>query len=79
MDVFGFTPLHFAATQGHLQIVKFLIEHLNCAQDDPSYFGTALTIAAKRGHHEIVEYLQTVLLVRSGMNFYKIYVATVTR
>ena len=71
----GAIPLHYATMFGHLNIVKFYMEHLKCPPDVPSFIGTPLTIAAKSGHHKILKYLQAVVVVRSGINFYKIYLA----
>lgn len=50
-------PLHYAAYNGHFEIVKLLVEHgakVN-AQDESGQ--TALHVAAQNGHAEIVNYL----------------------
>ena len=52
------TPLHFAALNGHLDIVKLFIEDLKC---DPNcngrLKGTPLHKASQNGHIDIVKYL----------------------
>ncbi len=55
----GFSVLNAAAENGHLEVVKFLIEHgadVNQPVEDGS---TALLLAAEEGHTAVVEYLLT--------------------
>eukprot|EP00347_Sterkiella_histriomuscorum_P000305 403376393 len=52
------TPLHYAATFGHFQIVKILVEEGEAQIDlKSSDSKTALVFAASNGHLEIVKYL----------------------
>ncbi|KAK1624208.1 pfs domain-containing protein [Colletotrichum phormii] len=53
----GNTPLHIAATQGHLESVKHLV-HLGCDINEVNWMGrTALTLASMNGHILTVQYL----------------------
>ncbi|MGO0306084.1 ankyrin repeat domain-containing protein [Endozoicomonas acroporae] len=61
-DNYGCTALHFAARDGHTDIVKVLLDidrsyHLNLAVDIDNYGYTALHFAARDGHTDIVELL----------------------
>ena len=54
----NFTPLHLAAMEGHIEIVKFLTVEKNC--DPISETIKEITVlhgAALRGHLEIVKFL----------------------
>lgn len=60
-------PLHFAVREGHLELVRLLVER---GAFDPGYrsypFGDSLlTFARDRGHHEVVRVLEEAL-ARSG-------------
>ena len=66
---------------GHLNIVKFYVECLHCPPDVPEIFDattviTPMQLAVICEHNDIVQYLKTVLLVQSGINFYSIYIYT---
>ena len=54
----GKAPLHYAAQQDHLGVVRFLVEQEKC---DPSHVDkmkvTPLHLAAGKGHLDIVNYL----------------------
>jgi len=53
------TPLHLASAEGHIDIVKFLVDHGACLQNDN--FGNLAIHDAKVGNHrEVKELLQTV-------------------
>ena len=57
-DKFAYTPLHWACREGHLSIVKWLIE----VQNIPPYYSTqtgytTISQAAKGGHKKVLEYL----------------------
>jgi ankyrin repeat protein len=59
----GATPLHIAAYQGHLAIVKYLVQKgANINQATP-HGATPLSVAAQQGHLAIVKYL-----VQKGAN-----------
>ncbi|CDW76924.1 nad(+) adp-ribosyltransferase-3 [Stylonychia lemnae] len=52
------TPLHFASSKGHLEIVKVLIEEGNSQVDQKNTkCQTSLCLAAQQGHLKVVEYL----------------------
>ncbi|CAO3627344.1 unnamed protein product [Cunninghamella blakesleeana] len=54
----GLRPLHYAASQGQLSAVQFLIEKCEVTVDAIDYNGeTALLKAACSGHFEVVKYL----------------------
>jgi ankyrin repeat protein len=56
-DKDGWTPLHYAATSGHLDIVKFLIsKEVDVDAQSPSDT-TPLMMAARYGHIKVVKYL----------------------
>lgn len=58
LDSSGFTPLHYAARAGHLDIVRFLHSNgCNVNLATRSGHSTALHRAAAQGHIEIVRYL----------------------
>ena len=56
----NYTPLHYAAENGHLSVVEYLVNHradINAytSRWDPS--GTPLHLAATNDHFRVVEYL----------------------
>lgn len=54
----GFTPLLAAAKNGHLEVVKYLVEHgADIDKSDNNRRKTPLLAAAFEGHFEIVKYL----------------------
>ena len=53
------TPMGFAADYGHKEIVEFLVHHgcdINAKDNDGD---TALSMATKKGHDEIVKFLRS--------------------
>ena len=53
-----YTALHIAASKGHLEIVKVLVEKYECTVDAAAEGQTTpLLLAAASGHEDIVEYL----------------------
>lgn len=57
----GWTVLHFAAVDGNLAVVKFLVEqgaNIRLLTDGRVGF-TPLALAARAGHFEIVKYLES--------------------
>ena len=54
----GITPLHLAAGNGHLDIVKFLCNENRCVIEAVDKIGrTPLHAACSHGHHEVAKYL----------------------
>ncbi|MHB9147562.1 MAG: ankyrin repeat domain-containing protein [Candidatus Amoebophilus sp.] len=65
-DVYGNTPLHYAAEEGHLEVVIMLLKHradVNAKQHFSKR--TSLHIAALNGYIEIAK-----LLIEKGANVY---------
>jgi ankyrin repeat protein len=57
-DKYGWTALHHASFDGHLEIVKYLIEKCHVDKKVKGNNGwTALHYASEQGHLEIVKYL----------------------
>ena len=57
-DSKGHTPLHYAAHNGHLEVVKYFITELLCDPMDRNRRGdTPLHMACHRGHLNIIQYL----------------------
>jgi len=55
--IFGKTPLHYAAQNGHLSIVEYLVNQ-KADRDAKNIDGkTPLHLAANNGHLSVVEYL----------------------
>lgn len=61
IDVYGYTALHHAASNGHKESLKFLIENNSDIdfQTHDSSKNTGLHLAAKEGHLECVKFLVT--------------------
>lgn len=53
----GWTPLHYAATNGHLDIVKLLLDHSAYVDAESPNKTTPLMMAARGGHIEVVKLL----------------------
>ena len=58
-DEKGHIPLHYAASNGHLEVVKYFIVELHCdPMDNKNEFGrTPLHYACRHGHLNIAQYL----------------------
>ncbi len=56
----GLTPLHEAVYSGNLEIIKFLVKQGADPRKLDAYGKTPLSIAAKRGYVNVVEYLNEV-------------------
>jgi len=51
------TPLHFAAQNGHLCVVEYLVNQKADINERNKYDWTPLHFAAQNGHLSVVEYL----------------------
>jgi len=51
------TPLHYAAQQGHLSVVEYLVNQKADINAKGHYDWTPLHWAAEKGHLSVVEYL----------------------
>lgn len=60
MDNDGRIPLHLAAQEGHLAVVRLLVSHGSQVNKKSHDGKTALRAAAIEGHHNVVEYLLSV-------------------
>ncbi|KAB5555882.1 hypothetical protein PHYPO_G00039240 [Pangasianodon hypophthalmus] len=67
-DIWGNTPLHLAAANGHLDCLSFLVSfgaNVWCLDND---YHTPLDMAAVRGHMDAVRYLDSVAAKQSALN-----------
>ena len=55
--LFGWTPLHHAANNGHLSVVEYLVNQKADINAKNKYEETPLHYAAEKGHLRVVEYL----------------------
>ena len=56
-DMYGFTPLHFAAIKGQEELVQLLLAHKADIEAQTSSGTTALNLAARNGRKTVVELL----------------------
>lgn len=67
-DIWGNTPLHLAAANGHLNCLSFLVSfgaNIWCLDND---YHTPLDMAATKGHMECVRYLDSIAAKQNGLN-----------
>ncbi|XP_025135261.3 Usher syndrome type-1G protein isoform X1 [Bubalus bubalis] len=67
-DIWGNTPLHLAASNGHLHCLSFLVSfgaNIWCLDND---YHTPLDMAAMKGHMECVRYLDSIAAKQSGLS-----------
>ncbi|KPI89947.1 hypothetical protein ABL78_0915 [Leptomonas seymouri] len=67
-DATGLTPLLFAAGRGHLDVVRFLVEHGADLNHQSDRGQSALHRAVYRGNIDLVEYLVTASQRKNGTN-----------
>ncbi len=56
------TPLHYAANEGHVEIVEELLQEIECTDPKDQLGDTPLHLAARQGHLKIVQILMHRLL-----------------
>jgi len=59
--LFSYTPLMWAASMGHLAMVKYLVQNGADMSLVDEHGETALDLAKESGHDEVVEYLERVM------------------
>lgn len=67
-DIWGNTPLHLAAANGHLNCLFFLVSfgaNIWCLDND---YHTPLDMAATKNHMDCVRYLDSVAAKQTGLN-----------
>ena len=64
-DNFGQTPIHAAAYNGHLKIVRVLMKATNNPNPPENAGMTPENLASQRGHHDIVRLLRNFAIIRS--------------
>lgn len=67
-DIWGNTPLHLAAANGHLNCLSFLVSfgtNVWCLDND---YHTPLDMAASRGHMDCVRYLDSIAAKQITIN-----------
>lgn len=67
-DIWGNTPLHLAAANGHQQCLFFLVSfgaNIWCLDND---YHTPLDMAATKNHMDCVRYLDSVAVKQTGLN-----------
>jgi len=53
----GWTPLHFTAKAGHLDVVKLLVESGACTKHETIDNKMPISLAASAGHTDVLSYL----------------------
>lgn len=67
-DIWGNTPLHLAAANGHLNCLFFLVSfgaNIWCLDND---YHTPLDMAATKNHMDCVRYLDSIAAKQTGLN-----------
>ena len=64
-DNFGKSPIHFAAQNGHLEIVRLLMKTSNNPNAPDNSGMTPENLAMQNGHHDIVRLFRNLAIIRS--------------
>ena len=65
-DIFGETPLHYAAENGHLGVVKVLMEAGSDFEMLDKTARTPLRCAELKDRHQVVEWMKAYILEKTG-------------
>jgi ankyrin repeat protein len=57
VDDYGFTALHWAAQNGHLEMVRHLVENIKVERMADRLSRTPAALAKSRGHTTVSDYL----------------------
>lgn len=74
-DIWGNTPLHHAANNGHLRIISFLVNFGANIFALDNEFHTPMDVAASRDHMDCVQFLDNAASVQSNKNAKKVEAA----
>ena len=55
----GDTPIHHAAREGHLDVIKFLAPLTENPNAPDKHGNTPIDLAIRRGHNEVAQFLQS--------------------
>ena len=78
-DMMGGTPLHEAADNGHLEIVKLIMGHVKNKNPAMKYYGTTpLHYAAEKGHLEICRLIIQNVENKNPKSFRRVSVISLT-
>ena len=61
--MFHQTPLHFAAENGHLSVVEYLVNQKADMNAKDKYNWTPLHYASQNDHLSVVEYLKKIIIM----------------
>ena len=64
VDDYGFTALHSAAQNGHLEMVRHLVEKVKVERMPDRLSRTPAVLAKSRGHAAVSDYLSAILVIR---------------
>ena len=70
-DYDGRTPLHVASSEGHIEVVKYLLHNGALVHKRDRYGNNALDDAVKFNHHEVIQLLMNTG-ARLSMNKFKL-------
>ena len=72
-DPCGRTPLHYAACNGHLSIVKVILQYLSTTEKNPAdgQGDTPLHKAARNGHTDVCKLIIGIINDKNPRNFWR--------